>query len=194
MTARPPSTPAARRARWIDALDKINRRLVQLRQQRHYFNQLVTLGLRTPELRPYTMFAQWFAAFAAMAIRREVDDSRDVVSLTMILDEVSRFPEEFIDFQGQPGDRMKLRADRRELGAISRKVVALADKEIAHAVLAGLPAADRPTLSEILACVDKFESLSIWYIALFTGESMITTDGGFALPVRIAGAPRRRPR
>ena len=136
---------------------------------------------------------RWFTAFAAMAIRREVDGARDVRSLKLLLDKLGSEPEIAHDFTGAPISSPMLREHKRALTNVSEKITHIADKELAHATIAGPNPDMRPTFEELFACIDEFESIAARYTALITGDAMITRDDGSASPVRLAGASQARP-
>lgn len=190
-----PVEVAHRRAELVATAREINRRLVDLRQQRHHFRALAVAVQDAPGVKGFFVLdiPRWFTAFAAMAIRREVDGARDVRSLKLLLDKLGSEPEIAHDFTGAPISSPMLREHKRALTNVSEKITHIADKELAHATIAGPNPDMRPTFEELFACIDEFESIAARYTALITGDAMITRDDGSASPVRLAGASQARP-
>ncbi len=187
----PPSTSLQQdRHRWPEALQRINERLVDLRQQRHRLQELGQLADRTPELKGYFVLdiPRWWAAFAAMAVRRDMDLDSDVESLATILREMSKHKGDILDCMGQPVDRQQLREHRKELRALSGRIVELATKEIAHATAGGVAQDERPTFEELFRCIDSLESIAVRCNAMLSGGGRLTTDDGRHIDVRLAGA------
>jgi hypothetical protein len=168
--------------------DRINVRLVDLRRQSYWFRQLGQEAEVTPKLKGfYVMDIQrWFAAFAAMAIRREMDRSPDCESLLQLLEEIARAGN-VSDYSGSLIPPDELRAHRRRLLLLSSKITHIADKEVAHATAIGADDSQRPTFDELFACIEEFESIAVRYKAYLTGETLLTRDDGTAIPVRLAG-------
>jgi chromosome segregation ATPase len=180
-----------RRQQWIEALRRINERLVDLRQQRHRFQELAAIADRTPEMKGYFILdvTRWWAVFAAMAVRREMDLDSDVESLAIVLRDMSRVNGDIPDCMGQPVDRTQLREHRNELRTLSRRIVELASKEIAH-VTSGIEQDQRPTFNELFQCIDGLESIAVRYNAMLSGTGQLTRDDGTHIDVRLAGANR----
>ncbi len=122
-----------------------------------------------------------------MAIRREVDESADVNSLSNVLNSMSKSGAA-LDFDGKPIALQILKADRSTLKILSQKIKHVADKEIAHATSTVLAQTERPTFEELFECIDAFESIAIKYRALLTGTGILTRDDGSTINVRLAGA------
>jgi hypothetical protein len=178
---------------WSETARQINTRLVDLRQQAGHFRNLATLADSVKELKGYYVLDvhRWFAAFAAMAIRREMDSTADCHSLRRLLEEIARYGQPVPDFTGRPIDLIELRGYKKRLLALSDKITHIANREIAHASALGVDATMRPTFEELYACIDEFESIAVRYTAYLTGESLLTRDDGTAIPVRLAGQSAR---
>lgn len=160
---------------WVDTLGKVNSRLVALRQQKYNYQQLAHVADNNEQLKGFYILdiSRWFAAFAAMAIRRECDDAADCHSLLLVLTELAKARPPVLDCLNNPVDLSELRRDRKQLIESSRKIHHIADKEIAHATISGAQNHQRPTYEELYDCIDFFESTSIKYRTLLSGQSVL---------------------
>lgn len=129
---------------------------------------------------------RWYGAFVAMAIRRQADEAADVHSLAHVLHEMAAHPTDALDFGGAPIDLLELRSYRKALESVSKAVVELADKEVAHAAKHG--PAMRPTFAEINASITTFESIVTRYSGYLVGACLLKQDAsGAFIPVWLPG-------
>ena len=135
--------------------ERINMRLVDLRRQSYWFRRLGQQAEVTPNLKGFYVMdiRRWFAAFSAMAIRREMDPAPDCESLRRLLDEIAR-QGNVLDYSGEPIPPEVLRTHRRRLPQLSSKITHIADKEVAHATATGADDRQRPTFQELFACIE----------------------------------------
>ena len=89
--------------------------------------------------------------------------------------------------------RNELRAHKRELLSISEKIAHIADKELAHATIAGPNPNMRPTFAELFHCIEQFESIAVRYTAYLTGQPLLVRDDGSIMQVRLGGSSSRQP-
>jgi hypothetical protein len=176
-----------RRQIWIEILEKLNLRLVDLQQQTEHFQNLLKMVEsrdRPSEYSPQDV-CRWFAAFGVMAIRRELKKADDCHSLMGVLEEMAASRENVLDFRGQPIDLRELREDRKCLKRLSAKIEHIADKEVAHATIAGVDETMRPTVQELFECIDAFNSIAMSYRVLLSGEALAAQDADGSPSVRL---------
>lgn len=82
-------------------------------------------------------------SFAAMAVRRELDDAKDCRSLKLLLDQIAREPDVAYDFSAQRIPVPELRAHKRELVDISSRVLKIGRARQPHKGSGGARSLDR---------------------------------------------------
>ena len=160
---------------WAETARQINHRLVDLRLQSQHFRELSRVADDVAGFKGYYVMdiPRWFAAFAAMAIRREMDPSPDCRSLRQLLEEIARYGKPVPDYTGRPVDLKELRGFKKRLNVLSKKITHIADKDVAHATVSGADATLRPMFQELFDCVDEFESAAVRYHAYLDFPTLI---------------------
>ncbi len=174
---------------WIEKLRRITNELYTVHHYRELWRSLVeiTEGARLPPSVFFDALGAWYAGSQAVAVRRQLDRSRGVVSLWRLLDEIARHPEvmtrqrhvalwkvssvedankNFDRFSGG-ADRIpagRIRADQRALDEAGDSVKRYGDEMIAHAALVATPSV--PTYEDLNAAIDRVAELVKDYTSL----------------------------
>lgn len=178
-------------AEWVEKLHRITRELYSTHHYRELWRSLVeiTQGADLPPSVFFDALGVWYGGTQAIAIRRQLDDTRGVVSLRKLLDEIARHPEvmtreRHVSLWGDPevnerdanrnfdrfsggADRIAskiARADLAKLLGTGEVVKRHVDEAIAHTRL--VPTATVPTYADLNAVIDFAADLVKKYASL----------------------------
>lgn len=182
---RPSSLPE--HTRFLTTLRYANAAAVELRVQHHQFTLLFAENQKHPEVLgslTRSVF-RWYLTWAIIGTRRLMDHSSDARSFRIALDYIANPKHGVKSFSGDPIHVAEVHEDRRSLIQLSKDVVTVASKCLAHAV----DEADSMALSmgNLTEAIHRIESLSIKYMALVTGTAILTRDDGSTIQGKIAG-------
>ena len=190
---------------WVERIHRITNELYSVHHYRDLWRKLaeITSDANLPPSLFFDALGVWYAATQAVAVRRQLDRRRDVVSLWRLLDEMARHPEvmtrdrhvalwdgddarhanaNFDRFSGG-ADQIavdRIRADQRVLEATGESVKRYVDEAIAHTALVATPTI--PTYDDLNVAIDivaelvkKYASL-LEAVMLWQFEPVITDD------------------
>ena len=168
-------------AKWRDMIAETQSAIADLLQQRSWMERLGQMFRDNKNFMYSNNFdyelVRWYTAFALMALRRQTDTGAKVISLRSMLEQMKANPPALADVSPE-GHNLKLdeiAADIVKLDAVSKKIVRVADKEIAHAERGGYGNEDdRPRIKELNASVDEFAAVAKKYFRVLTGGVMLT--------------------
>jgi hypothetical protein len=184
--------PAITYEKWLDDLERIQNEITVL----HYYRQIwrdlaeITQNADLPETLFFPLLGNWYSATQTVAIRRQVDMDRGVVSLWRLLQEISQHParidrarhvalwdedesdghQSFDRFTAKPGDhfidRKQVTLDQQRIRHQAAVVISHVDTRIAHSQ-AEQPKADAsPTYGDIDGAIDTLASVFRKYVRL----------------------------
>jgi len=115
----------------------------------------------------------WYGAFVIMAVRRQADDDRRVVSLRRVLEQMKVNPDALVGISSIDKVTVdEVAFDSQRLDQVSERIIRIADKEIAHAERGG--AGINVTFNDLDECVDAYADIAKKYVRILTGASMPT--------------------
>lgn len=171
--------------KWRKTIDVVQRQLSDVLQQRRWATRL---GEMTRQNKNFTRCAspfmremsRWYGANAIMAVRRQADDDKRVVSLRRMLEQMKANPPALISISpmGTMLTADEIEADVQRLKAVSDRIVRFADKQIAHAERgAGFDDdSDRVTFKELNDCVDAYADVAKKYVLILTGGTLLSLE------------------
>lgn len=141
------------RAKWETWLERIGEDLLDLAVCTHIYQELTKIVVANPELQvpsTYWYFQHLtYEHYAVAALRRQVKDRDDSVSLARLLKDLAKNP----TFAVHSVDASAVAADLEQMKASLKKAEHVADRRVAH--LDKRPPPERPEETELYQAVDS---------------------------------------
>lgn len=192
-------TSDKRYQRWVEWLEVVRNETLSLFLNRDYWNGLgeMTRNNDLPESSFFPALSRWYVTTQAVAIRRQVDTRRDVVSLLRLIKDVAAHPdvmtrERHVALWGDDSDlqheghrnfdrlsggadripKRAMRADSDRLIETSRPVEVLVNEAYAHR--RERPRNEKVTYAQLNAAIDVIGELLRKYTSLIRASAFAT--------------------
>ncbi len=160
--------------RWLEA---IRLQLQAVMRSRFILRETFALIRDNPSLPPssfiYHHLRVWYGDHAIMALRRQVKEDRQSISLVRLLRDIEANAALLSDGHGKPLLGTKVAADIHRLATVTASCERFADKRVAHHDRGKAPAS--PSYDELDAGLDELDTLFRKYYLLVTGKAMHST-------------------
>jgi predicted nucleic acid-binding protein len=143
--------------KWEEWLERIGADLLDLAVCTHVYQELIRIVLVNPSLRGvrssyWHFLSLTYTDYAVAAVRRQVKDQGDSISLARLLRELAEHPAAALRSGASQVDPAAVEADRSRLRSAVAEVEAVADRLVAH--LDRRPPPERPQAPELYAAIE----------------------------------------